>query len=195
LLTLRDAIFTLNCSTPWPNRRGFQGRLDSLTLTFRAPTRAIKASNSMTEIGLEIYSSIPASRQRSRSPVMACAVMAAMGHALRPTLPSGGSPRWLGNRPFRHLDVHENQIERLASSRDNASRPLLARVTPMATLSQQGRDQHLIRDIVFRYENGQRGSFGGKCKRDASSSPPAASDKPNGQVKWNVLPHPSSLST
>ena len=97
---------------------------------------------------------MPASRQRSRSPFMAWAVMAMIGMC-RPVACSlfanGGS--CLEAVHLRHLHVHQHQVERLAGHASSASRPLFCHLNDMSALFEYAHGHSLIDDVVFREQD------------------------------------------
>ena len=75
---------------------------------------------------------MPAARQRSRSPFIACAVIAMIGKRGAPARRLERADRGgrLESAHLRHLHVHQHDVERLRARRaSTASRPLAAIVT------------------------------------------------------------------
>ena len=100
---------------------------------------------------------MPASRQRSRSPLSARAVKARMGRRpprsrlLLPDRFGGLEAVHLG-----HLDVHQHQVERLLRSRRHGFQPVVGHGHRVAPFGQQSDRQLLIQQTVLGQQDAQR---------------------------------------
>ena len=118
-------------------------------------TASTAAKTSSMRRGLARYSSMPAARQRSRSPFMAWAVMATIGTcAPVPRLALADRGGRLEAVHLGHLHVHQHQVERpRAPAPSTASRPLPTTVTAWPVLLEHADRQLLVDRVVL----GQRG--------------------------------------
>ena len=116
--------------------------------------------------GLVRYSSMPAARQRSRSPFIACAVIATIGMRRRRCALALANRRGrLEAAHLRHLHVHQHDVEALASSASTASRPLSAIVDLMPAPLEQAAASRWLTALS---------SARSTCRRRSGSSPAAS---------------------
>ena len=147
---------------------------------------------------------MPAARQRSRSPAIACAVIATMRRGARrwrardsrmPPVASKPpiSGIWTSIRT-RSKSLAERRVDRLASVVDDGDH--------VAALGEQARGHVLVDDVVLGQED--RGARRTGRRRAGPPPPISAASRSRsaprrrpiiGSVKWNVLPAPDSLST
>ena len=105
---------------------------------------------------------MPASRHRSRSPVIACAVIATIGTCPPVVLLS------LANRSSRleaahlgHLHVHQHDVERLFRSTSNGFTTVRRHDDRVPALLEHRHDQLLVGRVVFGNQDTQRPRPGG----------------------------------
>jgi hypothetical protein len=124
-------------------------------VSLRLDVRLEIASNSSElRIGLGTYASIPAARHLSRSPLMACAVMAIIGIRLPVNL-SLARILLVASKPsiFRHLDVHQHQIEGFALHRQQRLTTVADDHGRVSLFLQQLQGISLINDIVISHQD------------------------------------------
>ena len=139
------------------SRRSSEGTDEAARGLFWPTNRpSMAARSSSGRSGFETYASIPASRHRSRSPVIACAVMATIGNM------SAGRSLSFPNRGgrleathLRHLHVHENDVEGLFSRLVERLRGRSRDDDGVAVLFEERHDQLLIRHIVFGHQDAE----------------------------------------
>ena len=125
---------------------------------------------------------MPAARQRSRSPCIACAVSAMIG-TCAPGLALARPDRLCRLEPahFRHLHVHEDDVEPAVPARSMAASalaPVLDRLDAVAALLQERRHELAVDGVVFGDEDAQqprRRARRGACSARLAAASAAAS--------------------
>ena len=111
---------------------------------------------------------MPASRQRSRSPFIAWAVIAMIGMCVAgPSFLDTDHGRRLEAVHFRHFDVHQDNIELLGCQGRDRFLTITGDDDGVPVLFQKANGQLLVHQAILAKQNPQRRQCFASCPRDA----------------------------